>query len=203
MYRLSCCAATLEDGHVAASARWLRSTTTPMCSTSARAARTYHAWIPETAPACTHPSLCIVHISPCVACVFVHSMWLPINGEPPPNGGAGAGAGAGGGAFGGPKKSNLSRAVMRARVTKSDSAAAKAVDANKKRVRDEKGKQQNDVAEVRVDIGELKDAIKEAGVSVDNVAAVEKKVGAVRPSNRRTQRVRCADALRPDSSTRW
>ena len=106
-------------------------------------------------------------------------MWLPINGEPPPNGGAGAGAGAGGGAFGGPKKSNLSRAVMRARVTKSDSAAAKAVDANKKRVRDEKGKQQKDVAEVRVDIGELKDAIKEAGVSVDNVAAVEKKFNAL------------------------
>lgn len=99
-------------------------------------------------------------------------MWLPINGEPPPTGGAPAG----GGQFA-LKKANVSRAVMRARVTKGDSKAAETVAKNKSRVKEQRSAQRQAVGEFRVDTRELSALLKETGASVDAVQAVEQKVG--------------------------
>ena len=103
-------------------------------------------------------------------------MWLPINGEPPPNGGSGGSSGGGGGGAFALKSANVSRAVMRARITTADAKADAAVSANKARVKKQRQQQQATVSEFRADTRELKALLKETGASVDAVQAVEAKV---------------------------
>ena len=105
----------------------------------------------------------------CSRFVSVHRMRFPTNGEP-----RNRRAGPHAPAIDAPSRSNTSEAVMMSRVTPRDRYEAKDVETNNNRVNGERRQQQQTITDIRIDIQDTQDVMRETGNRTDEANRANK-----------------------------